>query len=74
MVKEIPSSYPVLSILIFWQNIAYLFIYFVCLFIFYNIYLFDIFFIKAKHCQKVILFGCHFDSVTFFFTSVTMEP
>jgi len=54
VVKEIRSSYPVLAILIFWQIIAYLFM-------FYNIYLFDIFFIKGKHCQKVILFGSHFD-------------
>ena len=47
MVKEIRSPYPVLAILIFWQIIAYLFI-------FYNIYIFDIlFFMKGKHCQKV---------------------
>ena len=62
MGNEIRSSYPVSSILIFWQIIAYLFI-------FYNIYLFEIFFIKGKHCQKVtLLFGCHFDSVTFLFS------
>ena len=34
VVKEIPSSYPVLSILIFWQNIAYLFIYLFILFVY----------------------------------------
>ena len=67
MVNEIRSSYPLLSILIFWYIIPYLFILFV--YLFYIIFTYcDLFFVKGKHCQKVrLFFGCHFDSVTFLF-------